>query len=278
MRSLYILTLLALCLLLPSCASQKHSNLSYLPQNFINSDDEPTLNVFVPKDVEGTKKDVLIFVHGGNWENGNKGLYSFIGRNFAKKGVVTVIPGYTLSPYADYDQMTQEIVKAILWTKDNIEAYGGDPDRIFLTGHSAGGHLIALATMNPEYLEDPSIVKGIILNDSAGLDMDSYLEENPPTNENYYKVTWTQDPENWKKASPINYITEKTPPMMIYLGTKTYPSIFKYNELFINKLQTVQPEVKPILLDKRHMWMVIQYIWPWSKRYPEIIEFMNTTP
>ncbi|MGB3776516.1 MAG: prolyl oligopeptidase family serine peptidase, partial [Leeuwenhoekiella sp.] len=153
--------------------------------------------------------------------------------------------------------------------------FGGNPDRIFITGHSAGGHLAALATMNPSYLKDSVSVKGIILNDAAGLDMYSYLQENPPTSANHYLTTWGKNQQNWLQASPINYIDENTPPMMIYLGTKTIPSVFKYNELFLIELNEVQPDVKPILQDRKHKTMVIQYFWKWSNRFKEIKAFMK---
>ncbi|HEA31048.1 MAG TPA: alpha/beta hydrolase [Leeuwenhoekiella sp.] len=270
----FLFAALAVVLSLTSCGSIKYRDINYLNQEYTAGSQLPTLNIFRPKN-NGDKNDVLIFVHGGNWDSGSKGLYSYLGRNFAKKDVLTVIPGYTLSPRADTKTMTQQIAEAIKWTHEHIDNFGGNPDRIFITGHSAGGHLAALATMNPAYLKDSSYIKGIILNDAAGLDMHSYLQEYPPTNEDHYLTTWTDSEQNWLEASPINYINEQTPPMMVYLGTKTIPSIFKYNELFLIKLNKVQPAVKPVLLDKKHNAMVIQYLWPWSKRFNEIKAFMK---
>ena len=266
---------LAAAFLLIGCGSTKYREINYLNQKYTGQRQLPTLNIFRPKHALNDS-DVLIFVHGGNWDSGNKELYSILGRNFAKKEIVTVIPDYTLSPDADVKTMTEQIAEAIRWTHDHIDDFGGNPERIFISGHSAGGHLAALATMNPAYLKDSSYVKGIILNDAAGLDMYSYLRDNPPTKENHYLTTWGQDERNWKEASPINYIDEHTPPMMVYVGTKTIPSIFKYNELFLIELNKVQPNVKPVLLDQKHKKMVIQYFWPWSQRFTEIKAFMNS--
>jgi len=175
---------------------------------------------------------VLIFVHGGNWNTGNKNTYGFLGRNFAKKGVVILIPDYILSPTASYDEMAKEIAAVIQWAKQNCKEYNGDPNKIFITGHSAGGHLAALAVMNPKYGIDPTEVSGIILNDAAGLDMKNYLENYPPANDNDYIATWTTNPDVWRDASPIYFLDKSTPPFLIYVGDKTYESIKTNNNRF----------------------------------------------
>lgn len=256
---------------LGSCSSKKFKDVSYLKEK---NKYERKLNIFVPRKKSENPMPVLIFVHGGNWNSGNKNLYGFIGRNFAKKGVITVIPSYTLSPDASYDEMTREIAATIEWTKNNIKEYNGSTKHIFVTGHSAGGHLVALATMNPKYGVEVGTVSGIILNDAAGLDMNNYLQSYPPTSENNYLTTWTNVSEEWKNASPINFINDKTPPFLIYVGKKTYPSIKVANERFLKELHRYQREVEPIFLNKKHIPMVLQYLWPWNNRFEEIIEFM----
>ena len=267
-----LLLLLLLSAFITGCGSIKKDDISYLDTDYTASAEEPQLNIFQPKD-SLVQHDVLIFVHGGNWNSGNKETYSVLGRNFAGKDYVTVIPGYTLSPYANYDQMAQEIAKAIQWTHENAARFGGDPDRIFLMGHSAGGHLVALAAMNPKYLKDPDYIKGIILDDAAGLDQYSYLQENPPTSEEYYDVTWTTDPEEWKNASPFYFLDENTPPILTFLGTKTIPALYYYNDLFHQKLTEFQPDAKLIILNKKHVAMVTQFFSPISPRFGEIKEF-----
>ncbi|PHQ28845.1 alpha/beta hydrolase [Leeuwenhoekiella nanhaiensis] len=268
MRIVYLL----IAVLITSCASVKQEDITYIKGDYTASAEEPKLNIFKPKD-SLNPHDVLIFVHGGNWNSGNKETYSVVGRNFARKDYVAVVPGYTLSPYVNYDGMTREIAEAIRWTHENIANYGGKPDRIFLMGHSAGGHLVALAAMSPDYLNNPDYIKGIILDDAAGLDMYEYLQENPPTSEDYYDVTWTKNEDEWKKASPFYYLDEKTPPILMFLGTKTYPSLYYYNDLFYQKLKEYQPEADLIILNKNHTSMVTQFFSPLSPRFGEIKEF-----
>ncbi|WP_395063402.1 alpha/beta hydrolase [Flavobacterium sp.] len=272
----YKITILSLSILLSlsSCASKKYKNISYLADD--NSGKEkPTLTIFSPRNSKHQDNPVLVFVHGGNWNSGDKKMYGFFGRNFAKKGVTTVIVGYTLSPNASYNEMAIEIAKAVEWTKQNIVKYKGNPNEIFLTGHSAGGHLVALVGTNPKYLKDKSIVKGIILNDAAGLDMKHYLEEFPPTDQDNYLATWSNNPDKWKDASPIYFLDKNTPLFMIYTGSKTYESIKVSNERFLKELHKFQPSVEPIVLNKKHVPMITQYIFPWSNRFNEIIDFMK---
>lgn len=274
MHYLRIIGLLLLFLSFTNCASKKYNDISYL-QNTTSNSEEPTLNIFKPRNNKFKSNPVLLFVHGGNWNSGDKKLYGFFGRNFAKKGITTVIVGYTLSPKANYDQMAEQVAQAVEWTKKNIAEYNGNPNSIFLTGHSAGGHLVALVATSTKYIEDKSIIKGVILNDAAGLDMKHYLEEFPPTDSADYLTTWSNNPQTWKEASPIYFVDKNTPKMMIYLGSKTYESIKVSNERFLKALHPFQPNVKPIILNKKHIPMILQYFFPWNNRFDEIKKFIN---
>lgn len=257
------------------CA-KKITDVSYVTESTgVISTVTPKLNVFVPRNSKLKQLPILIFVHGGNWNSGRKGTYDLLGRNFARKGVITVIPDYTLSPTANYDAMAEQVARAIEWTKRNIGQYNGNPNAIYVTGHSAGGHLVALAVMNPKYGIDPTTISGIILNDAAGLDMKKYLEDNPPTDKDNYIATWTTSPAKWQDASPIYFLNKNTPPFLIYVGDKTYASIKVANSRFVKALHAFRPQVTPINLNKKHIPMVLQYFWPWSDRFDEVTDFMK---
>ncbi|PWH84820.1 alpha/beta hydrolase [Brumimicrobium oceani] len=272
------LSLLFLFPFLFSCSIIKHKDISYLVEdskNTVKNEEVPSMNIYQPKIKKGEKSPVLIYVHGGNWNSGKKEYYNYFGKNFARKGVLTVIPGYNLSPAANYDEMTKQIAEAISWVQENSSEYGGDVSRIYLTGHSAGGHLVALATLNPKYGIAEESIAGIILNDAGGLDMHSYLLKNPPTEESNYISTWTENPENWKDASPIYFLSEKSPKFKIYLGKKTYKSIDVSVRKFTVELKEFQPNIKLDMINKRHIPMILQYFWSSSNRYDEILEFME---
>jgi len=112
------------------------------------------LDLYVPKG----KKDfpVLFFVHGGAWTIGDKehfGIYSALGMYWARHGVGVVLPNYRLSPDVRHPEHVKDVARAFAWTHKNIQQYGGSPAQIFVSGHSAGGHLAALLATDETYLK-----------------------------------------------------------------------------------------------------------------------------
>lgn len=236
------------------------------------------LNVFSPRGTN-SKKQVLIFIHGGNWNSGKRSLYNFFGSRMARKGVVTVIIDYPLSPTATYKEMALVSATSVKWVKENIALYGGDPGKIFISGHSAGGHLAALVSVDHEFFDSLGItnpIKGVILIDAAGLDMYTYLKQENFNEDHTYLKTFTNDPESWRKASPVYYLNDHLPSFLIYQGGKTYPSIKLTNEIFINKLLPLAPSTKyQVIKGKKHIAMITQFFKTWNPRYEEIIKFMK---
>lgn len=275
------ITCVVLLMLTSGCAFKaidRTKNIIYTGNNTGDKIPEQTLNVFAPSSSRKLKP-VLIFVHGGNWNSGKKGLYSFFGSRFARKGFVAVLPGYTKSPAADYATMAMQIATAVKWTKENISRFGGDSNKIFISGHSAGGQLAALISLDGQYFKNLQILnplKGVVLIDAAGLDMFGYMkEENFPAGHTYLE-TFTADPKNWKKASPIYHLQKNVPPLLIYRGGKTYPSIITSNEKFIDSLQARKIKFQYILQPKkRHVPMILQFFNTNNKRYREIGSFMK---
>nr|AGU10158.1 alpha/beta hydrolase fold [uncultured organism] len=87
---------------------------------------------------------VLVFIHGGYWHLLDKSMFDFLATFFVKKNVTTVVVNYPLAPAASLDQMVQSCDLALAWVELNIGTYNGDPKRIFVAGHSAGGQLAAM--------------------------------------------------------------------------------------------------------------------------------------
>jgi acetyl esterase/lipase len=221
-----------------------------------------------------------MFIHGGNWNSGKKSLYNFLGRRMARKDVVVVIIDYPLSPQVTYNGMATAVSRAVRWIKQNIEKYGGNPEKIFVSGHSAGGHLAALVAVRKEYMDSlgyPNAIKGAILIDAAGLNMYGYLqEEKLPPDHTYFK-TFTTDPDAWKAASPLYHLHAGMPPMLIYVGEETRSSIIDSNEKFILALKEFVPEPNfKILKGKKHVPMITQFFNSRNPHYKEIIEFMKS--
>jgi arylformamidase len=96
---------------------------------------------------------VLVFIHGGWWRSMDKSDHSFVAPSFTRDGACVVVPNYTLAPAATIPQITLQMVRALAWTFQNVARFGGDPRRITVAGHSAGGHLAAmmLACLWPQH-------------------------------------------------------------------------------------------------------------------------------
>lgn len=119
------------------------------------------LDVFAPANLKpGEKRPVVIFAHGGTWMIGDKnffGVYRGVGRALAKAGLVGVMVNYRLSPLVKHPEHVKDVARAFAWVREHIGRHGGDPDRIFLAGHSAGAHLMALLATDDCYLKEPKL-------------------------------------------------------------------------------------------------------------------------
>ena len=104
--------------------------------------EKETLDVF-PAASPGAP--VLLFIHGGYWRAMDKSDYSFIADVFQPAGAATVVINYDLCPAVTLDTIVEQSNRSIAWTWRNIADYGGDPDRLYVSGNSAGGHLTAMA-------------------------------------------------------------------------------------------------------------------------------------
>lgn len=104
-----------------------------------------TLDVFAPDAAfAGGFAPVLIVIHGGYWRALDKSDYSFLAASFTDEGALVVVPNYDLCPDVSIERIAMQLTEAVAWAWRNAAAHGGDPSRIVLMGHSAGGHLAAM--------------------------------------------------------------------------------------------------------------------------------------
>lgn len=270
-----LLPLAAIILVLSSCSLKpvsKIRNITYSQSRNLK------LDVYAPKKAKEPKK-ILVFVYGGNWVSGKKSIYRFFGKGMARKGIVCVVLDYRLSPEAEIAGMAADVAEAVKWVKDNSASFKGDSSNIYISGHSAGGHLAAMVATDNSYFEQLNIknpVKGIVLIDSFGLDMYLYLSESKDKKDTLYKPVFSNDPVKWKKYSPVYYLNKNTPPFMQFVGGRTYPAITLLNNVFHDNLLKYQPAA-PLILQKgkKHIPMIFQFYKPHAKPYKDILKFMD---
>ncbi|OUM58238.1 hypothetical protein PIROE2DRAFT_16549 [Piromyces sp. E2] len=168
------------------------------------------------------KLPVIIFIHGGFWINGDKSTYNKAGELFQKEGYVAVIPNYTVfinDQTVTIDDMVDEIHHVIEWTFANISKYGGDPQKITLSGHSSGAHLAALTLVKSDFgIENkgvilnklPMLQHALFLNGPYTLDLDSAVQQLNAAGLGQLALGLTALFTNAKNAFPYNVLATIT--------------------------------------------------------------------
>jgi acetyl esterase/lipase len=173
---------------------------------------------------------ILIFVHGGSWQQGNQADYEFSGRAFAAKGYLTVVISYRALPTHAYPDFITDVALAVKWATIHGADYGGDASNIFLVGHSAGAYDAALAVLDQTYIRsagvDPAVIKGVAT--LAG-PFDFLPLDSPITIATFGHL------KDLAQTQPINFVRADAPPFLLLHGTAdttVYPknsrSLFKH--------------------------------------------------
>ncbi|WP_338869686.1 alpha/beta hydrolase [Spirosoma sp. SC4-14] len=238
------------------------------------------LDVFIPKSEPSRKKPVVLFIHGGNWDSGNKNLYSFVGRRLASLGIVAVVINYRLAPQVRLPDMAADCAQAVWWVTTHIANYSGDPDQLFVMGHSAGGGLAALLATDELLFAKLGLTKnpirGAILDDPAGLDMFDYLTKMEYPGDEQYLIPWGNDPAIWRANSALYHLDAGSPPMLLFVGERTYPSIIGSSRRFNQRLQELKiAHSFTILPGKKHVAMVTQLFWKSNIIYRDLQKFIR---
>lgn len=122
------------------------------------------LDLYAPGDGSASA-GVLVFVYGGSWSSGRRQDYGFAAKAFASRGYLTVVFDYRLVPEHRYPVFVEDTARAVAWAKANAPGYGGNPDRLFLVGHSAGAYNAMMVALAPEFLA----AEGISTSDLGGV-------------------------------------------------------------------------------------------------------------
>ncbi|HKY89764.1 MAG TPA: alpha/beta hydrolase [Nevskiaceae bacterium] len=120
------------------------SNLVYDPAYSLR------LDVYTPDDARNAP--VVVFFHGGRWSGGSKDFFRFVGEALTSRGFVAVVTDFRQYPQVRFPGFVEDGAKAVVWTRQNISTYGGDPNRLFVMGHSSGAHIAAMLAVKDSFL------------------------------------------------------------------------------------------------------------------------------
>lgn len=162
---------------------------------------------WIMPEVSVGKAPLLVFVHGGGWQIGDKRMDAAAkGKHFAGKGWAFASTNYRLVPQATVEQQAADIAAAVAMLSKQP---GVDPSRIVLMGHSAGAHLAALVASDPTYLSAAGVpmsaLRGVILLDGAAYDVGRQLADKSNRVEDMYVQAFSRDPARQARLSPVNH-------------------------------------------------------------------------
>ncbi len=208
------------------------------------------LDLFLPK---GKNWPTMVFVHGGGWNTGDKDLkvagadvYGNIGRYFASQGIATAVISYRLMPAVGWKTQVMDVAQATAWVRNHIHEYNGDPESIFLAGHSAGAQLATRVALDPSALQSlglsPQMLCGVIPISGAGFnfmnnEMYKYGQEQGAIEAVFNRTELSKILR--KKLSPINYVKRSSPPFLILYASQDVKAIKNDSRHFDEALKQV---------------------------------------
>lgn len=193
--------------------------------------------------------DVFAFVHGGGWTSGYKEHMNFMAPAFTAAGVTFCSIGYRLAPQHLFPTGLEDVADALAWIHANIAEYGANADRLFIGGHSAGGHYSPLLALTSDWREarglPGDVVKGCLpisgvfqFGEGSGLNMRP-------------RFLGPDDAATDRLASPIHYVGKEAPPFLIAYGTEDFPHLRDQAERMVATLSDAGIAVDKVVLDGR---------------------------
>lgn len=151
---------------------------------------------------------LVIFVHGGYWDSGDKTDFRFIADSLTEHGFVTVIPNFRLVPNVTFPSYVEDVALAVKWVFENRPS-----NKVFLMGHSSGAHVAALVAFDERYLD----AVGLANDDLSGfIGLAGPYDFLPPTNRRTRAALGPED--NWHATQPIGFVDTGDPPAFLATG------------------------------------------------------------
>jgi len=194
--------------LTPSASYHKSADISY------GADPRQKLDIYAPRDV-AVGAPVVVFFYGGNWRMGDRADYAFVGEALASRGILAVIADYRLYPQASYPGFLEDSAAAVAWTARKVRSYGGNPERLFVMGHSAGAYNAAMMALDGRWLGaqgmKPTALRGWI--GLAG--PYDFLPIDSPDVKPVFHF-----PDTPPSSQPVNHVSAGAPPALLIASEK----------------------------------------------------------
>ena len=194
------------------------------------TDGKDRLDLYLPQGKTGAP--VIVWYYGGALQQGDKSDATEVGaaQRFAAAGIATAVVNYRLSPGVSHPAHIEDAAASFAWVKRHIAQYGGDPNQIFLVGHSAGAYLLALLATDERYLA----AHGLSARDIRGVVPVSafFWVERVGVAPDRPKTVWGSDEAVWKDASPAHHLRAGLPTMLLLYADGDEPWRQQQNEEF----------------------------------------------
>lgn len=235
------------------------------------------LDIYQPKDAEG-QAPVVVFFYGGTWREGAREDYRFVGRALASRGIVTVVADYRLYPQVRYPSFVEDTAQALAWAYRHIDRYGGDPQRLFVMGHSAGAYNAAMVALDSRFLAVQSLSPDIL---AGWIGLAGPYDFLPITNEDARPVfDW---PNTSSDTQPIEHVSDRSPPALLMASHRdTTVNPIRNTAGMAQALRTHEVAVTEAYADRTsHVTLIAALAWPLRWLGPvldDVDAFVHDTP
>ncbi|MDA0785254.1 MAG: alpha/beta hydrolase [Proteobacteria bacterium] len=212
-------------------------------ENFAYGDDPyQEVALFEAANPNGT---VLAFMHGGGWVNGYKEWVTFMAPALNAAGITFVAIGYRLGPTHKWPTGPRDVAAALKWINDNIASHGGDPTRVFIAGHSAGGHYATWMAVRDDWQAMVGLPAGFI---RGALPISGVYDFTPGNGMPMHPQVLADDGSDDEDASPL-FTIARTPPFFLTWADADLPALLPQAEKMAAALRDAGSDVTTLILE-----------------------------